>query len=92
MLVSAPRSSRFLDHNSLAVTTTYLCRLKGQEDRGWGKVAEAIGLWTHSVTLASSFRCDSGRWCEDAFKESLLSHPSRVVAPDTARTAGAAFG
>jgi integrase len=34
--------SRFLDHSSLAVTTTYLRRLEGQEDRGWGKVAEAI--------------------------------------------------
>ena len=36
--------SRFLDHSSLAVTTTYLRRLEGQEDTGWGKVAEAIGL------------------------------------------------
>ena len=34
--------SRFLDHNSLAVTTTYLRRLEGQEDRSWAKVAEAI--------------------------------------------------
>jgi integrase/recombinase XerC len=36
--------SRFLDHSSLAVTTTYLRRLEGQEDKGWGRVAEAIGL------------------------------------------------
>jgi site-specific recombinase XerD len=36
--------SRFLDHSSLAVTTTYLRRLEGQEDRGWSRVAEAIGL------------------------------------------------
>jgi site-specific recombinase XerD len=36
--------SRFLDHSSLAVTTVYLRRLEGQEDRNWGKVAEAIGL------------------------------------------------
>ena len=36
--------SRFLDHSSLAVTTTYLRRLEGQEDLGWGKVAEAIGV------------------------------------------------
>ena len=36
--------SRFLDHSSLTVTTTYLRRLEGQEDRGWGKVAEAIGV------------------------------------------------
>jgi integrase len=36
--------SRFLDHSSLAVTTTYLRRLEGQEDLGWGKVADAIGL------------------------------------------------
>lgn len=36
--------SRFLDHSSLAVTTTYLRRLEGQEDKSWFKVAEAIGL------------------------------------------------
>ena len=36
--------SRFLDHSSLAVTTTYLRRLEGQEDKGWTKVAEAIGV------------------------------------------------
>jgi len=36
--------SRFLDHSSLAVTTTYLRRLETQEDRGWGRVAEAIGV------------------------------------------------
>jgi len=35
--------SRFLDHSSLQVTTVYLRRLEGQEDRGWGKVAEALG-------------------------------------------------
>lgn len=35
--------SRFLDHSSLAVTSTYLRRLEGQEDRGWVRVAEAIG-------------------------------------------------
>jgi integrase len=36
--------SRFLDHSSLAVTTTYLRRLEGQEDKGWGKVAKTLGL------------------------------------------------
>ena len=36
--------SRFHDHSSLAVTTVYLRRLEGQEDRSWGKVAEAIGV------------------------------------------------
>ena len=36
--------SRFLDHSSLAVTTTYLRRLEGQEDLTWIKVAEALGL------------------------------------------------
>ena len=41
---SVEEVSRFLDHSSLAVTTTYLRRLEGQEDKGWGKVAEAIGL------------------------------------------------
>jgi site-specific recombinase XerD len=35
--------SAFLDHSSLAVTTTYLRRLEGQEDLGWAAVAEAIG-------------------------------------------------
>ena len=36
--------SRFLDHSSLQVTTTYLRRLEGQEDKSWQKVAEAIGV------------------------------------------------
>jgi integrase len=36
--------SRFLDHSSLAVTTVYLRRLEGQEDRGWEGVAAAIGV------------------------------------------------
>src|SRR5690606_22107773 len=31
--------SSFLDHASLAVTTTYLRRLEGEEDAAWGKVA-----------------------------------------------------
>jgi site-specific recombinase XerD len=35
--------SQFLDHSSLAVTTTYLRRLEGQEDKTWQKVAESIG-------------------------------------------------
>jgi len=36
--------SSFLDHSSLAVTTTYLRRLEGQEDRTWRDVAVAIGV------------------------------------------------
>jgi len=36
--------SRFLDHSSLAVTTVYLRRLEGEQDRSWAKVAEAIGI------------------------------------------------
>ncbi len=36
--------SRFLDHSSLGVTTVYLRRLEGEQDKSWGKVAEAIGL------------------------------------------------
>ena len=36
--------SRFLDHSSLAVTTTYLRRLEGQEDKSWEKVAMTLGL------------------------------------------------
>ena len=35
--------SAFLDHSSLAVTTVYLRRLEGVEDRAWTKVAAAIG-------------------------------------------------
>jgi site-specific recombinase XerD len=41
---SVEEVSRFLDHSSLAVTTTYLRRLEGQEDHSWEKVATAIGL------------------------------------------------
>ncbi len=41
---SVEQVSRFLDHSSLAVTTTYLRRLEGEEDRGWARVAEALGL------------------------------------------------
>jgi integrase len=41
---SVEEVSRFLDHSSLAVTTTYLRRLEGQQDRSWAKVAEAIGV------------------------------------------------
>ena len=41
---SVEEVSRFLDHSSLAVTTTYLRRLEGQEDKSWAKVATAIGL------------------------------------------------
>jgi site-specific recombinase XerD len=36
--------SCFLDHSSLAVTTVYLRRLEGQEDRNWQKVAIALGV------------------------------------------------
>jgi site-specific recombinase XerD len=36
--------SAFLDHSGLAVTTVYLRRLEGQEDRAWRDVAVAIGL------------------------------------------------
>ena len=36
--------SSFLDHSSLTVTTVYLRRLEGQEDRAWRDVAAALGL------------------------------------------------
>jgi integrase len=36
--------SSFLDHSSLAVTTVYLRRLKGETDRTWPDVAAAIGV------------------------------------------------
>ncbi len=35
--------SAFLDHSSLAVTTTYLRRLEGVKDHSWERVAESIG-------------------------------------------------
>jgi integrase/recombinase XerC len=40
---SVEQVSAFLDHSSLAVTTTYLRRLEGVEDRTWREVAAAIG-------------------------------------------------
>jgi len=36
--------SEFLDHSSLAVTSVYLRRLEGVEDRAWREVAVAIGV------------------------------------------------
>jgi integrase/recombinase XerC len=36
--------SAFLDHSSLAVTTVYLRKLEGEQDRAWERVAEAVGL------------------------------------------------
>lgn len=41
---SVEEVSRFLDHSSLAVTTTYLRRLEGQEDLSWRRVAEVLGI------------------------------------------------
>ena len=41
---SVEQVSAFLDHSSLAVTSTYLRRLEGQQDKSWQKVAEAIGV------------------------------------------------
>ncbi len=43
---SVEEVSRFLDHSSLAVTTVYLRRLEGEQDRSWAKVAQAIGIGT----------------------------------------------
>jgi len=34
--------SRFLDHANLAVTSTYLRRLEGEEDGGWRNVAALL--------------------------------------------------
>ena len=36
--------SQFLDHSSLQVTSVYLRRLEGQEDRAWREVADLIGV------------------------------------------------
>ena len=36
--------SQFLDHSSLAVTTTYLRRLEGERDAAWHGVAQVIGV------------------------------------------------
>ena len=35
--------SSFLDHSSIAVTSVYLRRLEGVDDRAWADVAAAIG-------------------------------------------------
>ena len=40
---SVEQVSSFLDHANLAVTTTYLRRLEGEEDGGWRKVAALLG-------------------------------------------------
>jgi hypothetical protein len=42
--VPRPLCVSVMDHSSLAVTTTYLRRLEGQEDLSWRHVAEAIGV------------------------------------------------
>ena len=39
---SVEEVSSFLDHANLAVTTTYLRRLEGEEDTGWRKVAALL--------------------------------------------------
>jgi len=39
---SVEQVSSFLDHANLAVTTTYLRRLEGEEDGGWRKVAALL--------------------------------------------------
>ena len=52
--------SRFLDHSSLAVTTTYLRRLEGQEDLGRSKVAKAIGLSSFDPTRMRPYASDNG--------------------------------
>ena len=36
--------SQFLDHSSLAVTTTYLRRLEGERDAAWHGVANVLGV------------------------------------------------
>jgi site-specific recombinase XerD len=41
---SVENVSQFLDHSSLAVTTVYLRRLEGEQDKSWAKVAQAIGV------------------------------------------------
>jgi integrase len=46
--------SAFLDHSSLAVTTTYLRRLEGVEDQSWERVAEAIGMYAAGEARLSS--------------------------------------
>ncbi len=43
--------SRFLDHSSLAVTTVYLRRLEGEQDRSWAKVADSSGIVDIRVKL-----------------------------------------
>ena len=41
---SVEEVSQFLDHSSLAVTSVYLRRLEGVQDKGWHNIAQAIGV------------------------------------------------
>src|SRR3990172_8235793 len=57
---SVEEVSRFLDQGSLAVTTTCLWRLEGQEDRSWEKMAEALG-WPRATATPCSTPSQIGR-------------------------------
>jgi integrase len=41
---SVEQVSSWLDHSSISTTSTYLRRLEGERDEGWGGMAEAIGV------------------------------------------------
>lgn len=77
--------SRFLDHSSLAVTTTYLRRLEGQEDRARAQFAAAIRLLSALVHTQTDYRSvftkrssiTSPRSC---LRKVIVSRPSAVEA------------
>jgi hypothetical protein len=85
--------SSFLDHSSLAVTTVYLRRLEGQEDRTWRDVAVAIGvglsvmndlrhrpsLRTNTPSAAISAERSRTRWVVlSPMPDKKLTRPSRT--------------
>ena len=48
--------SQFLDHSSLAVTTTYLRRLEGQRDTAWHGVAHVVSVRRELARLPGPHR------------------------------------
>ncbi len=83
--------SQFLDHSSLAVTTTYLRRLEGERDAAWHGVATVIGVELAPTVAAgvSPSRLTGlnlSRWGGSAFSLQVACLPPRL---DLSRAFGA---
>ncbi len=80
--------NQFLDHSSLLVTTTYLRKLKGEEDRHWQAVANTMGQsferrdWDSQEQLAVSISCVPG--CNSSAVW-FLSHTRFASLPQSCR-------